>query len=188
MQCSFYIRISHICPLSTWIKWVRSMETGPSKQCWDADTNLLGLSLCLLPDGVEVFEQIWPHLLLMTWDKWKHTVIWKFEMPGGFMLSKLGFPRNRGRNSFVQQDVATSNPSQDNLSPHPEKRFQPRSISYLSFLPFQFPQKSNLIRVYVIDCLFLNFYNYNGSHINLGLIDLFWLIILGVFILFKTTK
>lgn len=38
---------------------VCSVESG-------ADTDLLSLCLRLLPDGVEVFEQIWPHLLLVT--------------------------------------------------------------------------------------------------------------------------
>lgn len=33
---------------------------------WKLDTDLLSLCLRLLPDGVEVFEQIWPHLLLVT--------------------------------------------------------------------------------------------------------------------------
>lgn len=62
-QSSFFICDSQ-APLHAWIKAVCRKAAGPYEQ--HQRTDLLRLCLRLLPDGVEVFEQIRPHLLLMT--------------------------------------------------------------------------------------------------------------------------
>lgn len=78
---------------------VCSVEAGAGEKC--SDTDLLSLCLRLLPDGVEIFEQIWPHLLLVTWDKWKHTVIWAAWWGS--------HSTNWVETWYTQQDVAASN-------------------------------------------------------------------------------